>query len=500
MLQYLTFRRLLLVATVQLATMLFGMTVTVTSVLMPQLKGALSATQDQIAWTITFNLVATAIATPLTGWLATRLGWRNLLVGSVGFFTLTTVLCGLATSLEMLVFFRILQGVFGAPLMPLGQGMLMASFPKHMHALVLMMWGIGGVFGPVLGPVLGGYVAEAINWRWAFFAMAPFGIFAMLGGWYALSDRERDSARAIDLPGYIALACAIGAVTLLLNRGQRLDWFESPEIILEAVAAVLGLYIYIVHTLTADNPMFDKALFRDRNFNVGLILSLTMGMLSYTPIVLFPPLLKDVGGYPESIIGQLLTARGIGNWLSFFIVVQFTRYSARACLVVGLACQAVAGAAMAQFDVNVASFDVFWTNVLHGFGFGLAYTPMSVLAFSTLHPRLMVDGSALFNVMRHFGSVLFISVSFVVVTRSAAQSYNGLRDWITPFNDLLSTPHLSGDWTSATINGLSALSDEILRQASMVGYINAFYLFALTAAISVPLVIAFRPIAPNSES
>lgn len=495
MLQYLTFHRLLLIVTVQFATMLFGMTVTVTSVLMPQLKGAFSATQDQIAWTITFNLVATAIATPMTGWLANRLGWRNLLVGSIACFTVATILCGLSTSLEMLVFFRILQGIFGAPLMPLGQGMLMASFPKHMHALVLMMWGVGGVFGPILGPVIGGFMSEAINWRWAFFAMAPFGIFGMIGGWYALSDRERDSARSIDLPGYIALACAIGAATLLLNRGQRLDWFDSPEPIIEAAVMVIGFYIYIVHTLTADNPIFEKALFRDRNFVIGLILSLTMGMLSYTPIVLFPPLLKEIGGYPESIIGQILAARGIGNLLSFCIVVQITRYNAKFCLILGLVCQAIAGAAMAQLDVNVGSYDVFWTNIVHGFGFGMAYTPMSVLAFSTLHARLMVDGSALFNLMRHFGSVLFISICFVVITRGTAQGYTGLRDWITPFNKLFSMPHLSGEWSVSTLGGLSALSSEIIRQASMVGYINAFYLFALTAAISVPLTLAFRAIA-----
>jgi MFS transporter, DHA2 family, multidrug resistance protein len=499
MLQYFTFRRLLLVVTVQFSTMLFGMTVTVTSVLMPQLKGALSATQDQIAWTITFNLVATAIATPLTGWLATRLGWRNLLVGSIGCFTLATVFCGLSTSLEMLVFFRILQGVFGAPLMPLGQGMLMSSFPKHLHALVLMMWGIGGVFGPVLGPVIGGFVSEAINWRWAFFAMAPFGVLGMLSGWYALSDRERDNARPIDLPGYIALACAIGAATLLLNRGQRLDWFDSPEPIIEAAVMVIGFYVYLVHTMSADNPLFQKALFRDRNFVIGLVLSLIMGMLSYTPIVLFPPMLKEIGGYPESIIGQILTARGVGNWLSFLLVVQCTRYNAKLCLIFGLACQAVAGAAMAQFDVNVSSQDVFWTNLLQGFGFGMAYTPMSVLAFSTLRPRLMVDGSSLFNLMRHFGSVLFISISFVVITRSTAAGYVGLRDGITPFNTLFSTPHISGDWSLSTQNGLSALSAEIIRQASMVGYINAFYLFAVTAAISVPLTLAFRQSASDKD-
>lgn len=495
MLQYLTFRRLLLVATVQLTTLLFGMTITVVAVVMPQIQGALSATQDQVAWTITFNLVATAIATPITGALAARLGWRNLLLGAVGGFTLSTAFCGFATSLEMLVVFRVMQGVFGAPLLPLGQGMLMATFPRHMHALVLMLWGIGGVFGPVLGPILGGFVAEALDWRWAFFMIVPFGLLGMLGAWFSLGSKERDADRRVDWPGYALLATAIGAATLLLNRGQRLDWFESTEIVVEASVCAVAFYLYLVHTLTASDPLFQRELFRDRNFVIGLAMSLLMGMFGYTPMVMFPPLLSDVAGYPESIIGTLLTSRGIGNWLSFLLVVQFTRVSARGCLIFGLVCQAVASGAMAQLDVNVSEFDVYWTNVLHGFGFGIAYTPMSVLAFTTLRPHLMVDGSSLFNVMRHFGSVLFISVAIVVLTRGTAQSYSGLREWVSPFNMLFTMPNVSGGWSHGSLGGLSQLSDEILRQASMIGYINAFYLLAFTAALSVPLALAFRPIA-----
>ena len=495
MLQYMTFRRVLLVATVQLTTLLFGMTITVVAVVMPQLQGSLSATQDQVAWTITFNLVATAIATPITGALAARLGWRNLLLGSVGGFTIATALCGLSTSLEMLVVFRVLQGVFGAPLLPLGQGMLMASFPKHMHALVLMLWGVGGVFGPVLGPIFGGFVAEAIDWRWAFFMIVPFGVLGMLGAWFSLDGKERDKGRRVDWPGYVLLATAIGAATLMLNRGQRLDWFESTEIIIEASVFATSLYLYLVHTMTAANPLFQRELFRDRNFVIGLAMSLLMGMFGYTPMVMFPPLLSDVAGYPESIIGTLLTSRGIGNWLSFLLVVQFTRVSARGCLIFGLVCQAIASAAMAQLDVNITEFDVYWTNVLHGFGFGIAYTPMSVLAFTTLRPHLMVDGSSLFNVMRHFGSVLFISVAIVVLTRSTAQSYTGLREWVSPFNTLFTMPSISGDWSHGSLGGLTRLSDEILRQASMIGYINAFYLLAATAALSIPLALAFRPVA-----
>ena len=494
MLEFLTFRRLLLVLTVQLTTLLQGMSITVISVVLPQMKGTLSATQDQIAWTVTFNLVATAIATPMTGWLAARLGWRNLLVGTVVGFTIATVLCGTADSLEALVFYRILQGVFGAPLQPLGQGMLLASFPKHLHAMVLMMWGIGGVFGPVLGPVFGGVMAEAINWRWAFFAMVPFGIIAAITSWVSLTEEERGTHRKLDVFGIAMLSIAIGAATLMFNRGQRLDWFASPEIIIETTIACVAFYLYQVHTFTAERPFFDRALFVDRNFVMGLVLSLLMGMLSYTPMVMFPPMMKELAGYPESIIGYLLTARGVGNWLSFLIVVPLTRRWPRATLALGLTFQAISGFWMAQLDVTMDATDVFWMNVLQGFGFGLGYTPMATLAFSTLQDRFMVEGSALFNVLRHFGSVVFVSLSILVLVYGTQYSYADLRDWVSPFNELFGLSTVAGGWSVATKEGIAVLNDEVLRQATMIGYINSFYLFGLTAALSVPLVLLFsRP-------
>ena len=492
MLEYFTFRRLLLVLTVQLTTLLHGMSITVISIVLPQMKGTLSVTQDQIAWTITFNLVATAIATPMTGWLAARLGWRNLLVGTVIGFTIATALCGMANSLEMLILFRILQGVFGAPLQPLGQGMLLASFPKHLHAMVLMMWGIGGVFGPVLGPVFGGEMAEAINWRWAFFAMVPFGFIGAITAWISLDEHQRSSYPRLDVFGISMLSIAIGATTLMLNRGQRLDWFDSTEIIIETLVAVTAFYLYLVHTLTHEKPFFDRALFVDRNFVMGLFVSLLMGMLSYTPLVMFPPMMKELAGYPESIIGYLLTSRGIGNWLSFLIVVPLTRRWPRGCLALGLAFQAISGFAMAQLDLNMTHFDIFWMNVMQGFGFGLGYTPMAVLAFYTLHERLMVEGSALFNVMRHFGSVVFISFSILVLTHGTHSSYSDLRDWISPFNELFNMSNVVGAWSHSTQSELAILNNEVLRQAAMIGYINAFYLFAITATLTVPLALLFR--------
>lgn len=484
-------RHWLILATVQVTTLTFGMTITAANVVLPQIKGAMSATPDQIAWVVTFNLVGTAIATPLTGWLAGTFGWRRLLFLSLIGFTLFSGLCGFATTLESLVFFRVGQGVFGAPLMPLGQGMILATFPRRLHPMAMMVWGMGGVIGPVMGPILGGIVAETLDWRWVFFMIVPFGLLCIAVASVSVGDQQRGTATKFDFTGFIALALAIGATQLMLDRGQRLDWFESPEIILEAMLAIAGFYVFLVHSFTSENPFLNPRLFVDRNFALGCITAFAMGWLSYTPLVLFPPLLQELRGYPDSVVGYLISARGFGNWLSFLIVVPFTRRAPRLALAVGLTCQAIAGWEMGQLDINLTEFDVFWTNLLQGFGFGLAYTPMSTLAFSTLAPRLMVEGSAVFNLLRHFGSSVFISLSVVVLIQSTAWNYSDMTAWVTPFNELFRFPDISGAWSVDGLPGLAALSDEIKRQAQMIGYINAFQMFGLAAAVAIPLSFLF---------
>ncbi|MEM7251627.1 MAG: DHA2 family efflux MFS transporter permease subunit [Pseudomonadota bacterium] len=484
--------QLLILCTVQLCTLLFGMTVTVANVVLPQIKGALSTTQDQVAWVVTFNLVATAIGTPLTGWLATRFGWRVLMTGAVTGFVIATFLCGLAPSLLTLVLFRIAQGFFGAPLMPLGQAILLASFEKHHHPLVLMLWGIGGVIGPVLGPIAGGFVAESLGWRWVFYMIVPFGILAMFVAWISLGDQERSSERRFDWLGFSALAIAVACLQLIVNRGQRLDWFDSTEIVIESLLAATAFYIFLVHSATASRPFFDPGLIRDRNFALGIVLALGMGCMSYTPIVLFPPLLQELRGYPDSLVGLLLAARGLGNWLSFVIVVPMTRLYPRTTLALGLIAQGVAGLAMGRLSINLSNADVFWTNLLQGFGFGLAYTPMAVLIFATLEPRLITQGSALFNMLRNLGSSVFISLSVVVLIHTSAQTYDRFRDGIAPYSERFSLP-ITGDWQLSNFSGLANLSHEMQRQADMVGYTNAFYLFAAAAFATLPFVLWLRP-------
>ena len=490
-------RQWLVLAAIQLATLLFGMAITLVNVVLPQVKGTLSATQEEIAWVVTANLVATAVGTPITGWLAQRLGWRNLLLGAVAGFTFCSLGCGIAGSLEALVLWRIGQGLFGAPIQPMAQAVLLATFSRAHQPLVMMLWGLGSVFGPVSGPVLGSIVAEAYGWRMAFIMLVPPGLAAMAAIWLALRDLDNRGNKALDWTGFIALSLVMASAQLIMDRGQRLDWFESIEIRIEALALVVSLWVFVAHSLTAERPLLDPALLKDRNFACGLVVCLVMGMLSFTTLVLTPSLLHDLKGYPDDTIGLLLTARGVGNWLAFLVVVPMTRHRPRMAVVIGLAAQAFAGFAMAGFDLNVSAFDVFWTNTLQGFGFGLAFTPLAVLTFSTLSTVRAAEATAVFNALRNFGSSFFISATVVVLVRSTAASYAALTENVSPFNRALAFPGVLGLWSIETTGGLAGVAGEIQRQAAMIGYTNAFTMFGLCAVAGIPFAWLMRQGAPR---
>ena len=486
-----TTRQWLILLTVQFTTIQFGITITSLAVILPQMRGALSATQDQIAWLLTFNIVATAVATPLTGWLAARLGWRTLMMSSMVGFTASSVLSGFVDSLEAMLVLRVIQGTFGAPIFPMGQAILLGSFSRGQHPFILMMWGVGGVLGPILGPVYGGVIAELLDWRWTFILILPVGVVSGVLVMLVLTDQEKGQAPRFDYLGFLFIAIAVGSAQLMFDRGQRNDWLESVEILVELVLCVTFFYLFVVHTLSARAPLFDPATFADRNFMLGVAFALLMGMLQYTPMVLFPPLLQDLRGYPDAYVGYLISMRGIGNFLGFFVVTQFTRYNARLCLFTGVAIQALAALWMASLDINMTPEDVLWTNLLHGFGNGLSYTPLAVLAFATLPTRLVTQGSSIFSLMRNIGSSIFISLTLVVFVHSSAEANANLSGLVSVFNlDVMRAWIATFGGTDQALLHLR-LAAEVRRQSAMIGYINAFYLLTLVPALAAPLAFLF---------
>jgi len=410
-------RRYLVLATVSSATMLYAMAITIANVVLPQMRGALSATPDQVAWVVTFNLVATAVVTPISGWLSNRFGRRRImLIGTFG-FTAASVLCGLADSLEALVLYRVIQGAFGAPLVPISQAIILDTFPREQHGLATALWGVGVVTGPIIGPTLGGFIAEEYSWRWVFFMIVPFGAMTYGAIWaFILKRPNRPPGPSMDWLGFLALAAALAAFQFMFDRGERNDWFESSETIVECTVGFLALYIFLVHISTAKNPFIRPALFLNRNYSIGLAISFIFGMLSFVPLVLMPTMLQDLRGYPDSTIGVLLAIRGAGNMASFLLVIRMAQWNVRAALTFGFLCQAVSGYGIAQFDTNVTYFGVAWTGALQGLGIGMTWVPITLIMFSTVKPEFLDDASAIFHMLRNFASSLFISICVAVVS------------------------------------------------------------------------------------
>ncbi len=486
------FRQAMIVVSLSLGTLIYGMTLTLANVLLPQIQGALSATQDQIAWVVTFHLVAAAVATPLTGWMAGLIGRRRFMTGAIAGFVVSTLLCGASDSLAELVVWRVAQGLFGAPLMPLVQAILLDVFPRRRHALVTMLWGLVAVTGPFAGSIFGGYIGELADWRWAFYLIAPIGVLAWTGCRIFVTEGWRGRTRHMDWTGFLSLAVAIGSFQLMLDRGLRLDWFDSTEIVVEAGVAAFAFYVFVVHSLTARRPFLDPRLLLNRNFTLGLVFSFAFGALYLTPMVLYPALLQDLRGFPESTIGLLLSARAVGNWASFLVVVPLTNFSPRLAILAGFACQLAGGVWMAALDINLTPWDVIWTNALQGFGTGVIYVPMTIIALSSLSSRDIADGSAVFHLLRNMGSAVFISVSVTLAVTSASANYAGMTEFASAFNELFRHPGVAGGWSVRDGGGLTELSGEMRRQAAMIGYINAFQLFNALACAALPLALLVR--------
>ena len=493
------FKRYLILATVTFTTMLYTMTVMIANVALPKMQGTFAATQDQIALVVTFNIVATAVVTPASGWLASRFSRRSLLLYCAIGFTIASVLCGMAQSLDQLVFFRILQGGFGAPLVPICMAMILDTFPREEHGTVNAIFGMGVVFGPIIGPTVGGFLSEELGWRWVFFLLVPFGVLAIMAIMAVIDDRRKAQAIKLDWTGLLSLSFGIAALQLMLDRGQRLDWFDSPEIIAEAIIAVAALYIFVAHTFTTKAPFLNPRILLDRNFALGIMITFLFGTILWTPLIIYPPMLQGLQGYPEDLTGLFLALRGLGTLCGSTLLVFVNRHlDPRLVLSVGFLLQGIAGIYMASFDINLSAYDLAWTNALAGLGVGFVWVPLTMITFSTLDKRHLNEASAFFHLVRNIGSSISISLTIALVIRTTSMSYAELTGFISIFGESSSVMALKGATTPETTPELYRLSGEITRQSLMIGYINAFNLYAWIAFAVIPLIMLVR-IAPQAK-
>ncbi len=496
--QLTTTRRIMILISGVLTVALYFTTILVASTVLPQMQGTFAATADEISWVMTFNILATAIAMPMTGWLVGRFGRRRVMVWSTALFTVATLMCGRSTSLEEIVFWRIVQGAAGAPSVPLVQTILLDTFPPRQHRVVLGIYGMGVVLGPIMGPALGGWLAEILNWRWAFYLLLPVGVAATIGLALSLPRDRPTQPTPLSWTGFILLSVAVGGLQLLLARGQRLDWFDSGEIQVTLVVSVLAFYLFVVHSLTTAKPFLDLQLLRNRNYSLGLALITLFGMLNFTPMVLLPALMRGQMGYPDLLVGQVISSRGLGGIMGFFAVMFLGKLDPRVSVGIGFVLQVVSGLWLMHIDLNATPWDLAANGLVQGLSSGIIVVALTLTTFTGITREKMPEAVAVYHLLRNIGASLFISVSVAEVVRSTGINYSRLTEVISPFNKTILWPHVMGLWDVERLAGLESLSREITRQSSMIGYNNAFALFTIVSAAAIPLIIllgrAKRPV------
>jgi len=482
--------RPMLTISIMLATLIQTLDSTIANVALPHMQGTLSASQDEITWVLTSYIVAAAIATPLTGWLSDRLSTKRLLIISIGGFTVASALCGLSESLAQIVASRLLQGIFGASLVPLSQSILLDINPREKQGQAMAVWGMGVMVGPILGPTLGGWLTDSYNWRWVFFINVPIGAFALFGVVTFLPARAAKLGVKFDAFGFATLGLAIGALQAMLDRGEQLDWFGSLEIRIEAILAVLGFIFFLAHTATAGKRSFFKyELLKDRNFATGVFFIFMIGAVMYATRALLPPMLQNLMNYPVATTGLVTAPSGAGTMVAMLVAGRLLRrIDARLLLLAGFLISAFALWQMMQYTLVLSVSDIVRPGVIQGFGLGFVFVPLSALTFSTLTPELRADGTATYSLMRNIGSSIGISIVQTMMTRGTQVAHADLAANVNVFNPSMQPMLESGSQMS-----LALMDQSINQQAQMIAYLNDFKLMFVATLLVVPLLLLIRP-------
>jgi MFS transporter, DHA2 family, multidrug resistance protein len=470
-----------------IATLMQALDNTIANVALPYMQGSLSTTLDQITWVLTSYVVAAAIMTAPVGWMAARFGRKNLFLACVGGFTVASMLCGVAESLAQMVVFRLLQGMFGAALVPLSQATMLDLYPIQQRGSAMALWGMGVMVGPILGPTLGGYLTDMYDWRWVFYINLPFGVFAMAGLWLFMHDAGQNAKLRFDWTGFAVLSLCLGAFQLMLDRGEQLDWFSSTEIVVELILAVLGLYLFLVHMFTAEKPFITPRIFRDMNFVSGILVMLAVGTVLLSSSALLAPYLQTLGGYSVSDAGLLMVPRGVGTMIAMMLAGRLAnRVDPRGLMFVGVMLLAASFWEMSGWTPEVSAWSMSVTTIIQGFGLGFVFIPLQVIAFATLDPELRTEGTALFSLMRNVGGAIGISVTAFLLSQNTQIMHARLAESVTPYNRMLQTGSAYLFWNASRAKGLIGLNDEITRQAQIIAYANDFKLMLL---VSIPVAL-----------
>ncbi len=492
----------LITAAAMLSVLMQALDSTIANVALPYMQGSLSASWDEITWVLTSYVIAAAIMTAPVGWLAVRFGRKRLFIACLVGFTVTSMLCGAAQTLGQIVAFRLMQGMCGAALVPLSQATMLDIYPFEKRAQAMAIFGMGVMLGPILGPTLGGYLTDWYNWRWVFYVNLPFGVLAITGLVLFLPKTLPKPELRFDWTGFGVLAMGIGSLQLMLDRGQNQDWFSAHEIIIEAVLAALGFYLFIVHMLTAKKPFLAPAVFRDRNFVCCACLMFSVQILLMSSSALLAPYLQTLGGYPVSTAGLAMAPRGIGTAFGMFLASRMaTGFDQRKVMAAGLLGLGWSLHAMSGWTPDISRDSLLMVLVVQGFAMGLVFNPMTVVAFTTLSPSLRGDATSMQSLARNVGAAIGISVTTFMLARSTQALHQDIGAYVTPFNRALQVGGaVSAYWpltpnpkALVTVQQSEAMLDHMVnRQASIMAYANDYRMMSFVVVPPLLLLLFMR--------
>ena len=488
--------RRMITISIMLATIIQALDGTIANVALPHMQGSLSASQDQITWVLTSFIVAAAIATPLTGWLCDRFGQKTIFLFSIAGFTAASVLCGISGSLAQIVLARLLQGLFGAALVPLSQAVLLDINPREKHGSAMAVWGMGVMIGPILGPTLGGWLTDSYNWRWVFFINVPVGSLAFYGIWKYIRNVPAARRMSFDMFGFVTLSIAIGALQMLLDRGEQNDWFSSRETWVEAIILALSFSYFIAHTALrpAGKSFFDYRLLKNPNYVTGLLFIFIVGLVLFATRALTPTMLQGLMDYPAKIAGLVTAPSGFGTMIAMMVVGRLVgKVDLRMLLAAGFSITAFSLWQMAQYTLVITQSNIVWPGVIQGIGLGLVFVPLSAATFATLSPEMRAEGTAIYSLIRNIGSSIGIALVQALLVRNTQIAHASLAEKITNANPALHDPVIASAYNLANPAGLASLNGEITRQASMIAYVDDFWLMMILTLAVIPLLLLIRP-------
>ncbi|HEY7406170.1 MAG TPA: DHA2 family efflux MFS transporter permease subunit [Candidatus Angelobacter sp.] len=489
---------------VMLGTFMEVLDTTVVNVSLQHIAGSLSVTPEEATWVLTSYLVANAIVLPLTGWLANYFGRRNVLLASVGGFTIFSFLCGIAPNLPMLIIFRVFQGATGGGLQPLSQAILMEAFPPEKRAKAMAFWALGIVVAPMLGPVLGGWITDSYSWRWLFYINIPVGILAVVMALMFIHDPPyiKRGEGGIDYWGIGYLAIGIGALQIMLDKGQEDDWFSSGFIITLCILAVVGLTAFVIRQLTTEHPVVQLRIFKNRTYSTGVFLMTVLGFVLYGSTVLLPLWLQTLMGYPALTAGLAMLPRGLGSFLFMPIVgILMGKIEPRKLLGTGLIIASYSLYQLSKLNLNAGYWDIFWPQLLQGTSMGLLFVPLTTITNGPIPKEQMGNATSLFNLMRNIGASIGIASVTTISARHAQSHMNDLSAHVNIYNPAAQSAMQAMkqafmargmDAVTAMQQAMASLFAMVERQASMMAYADTFFLLAVMFLVGLPLIFLMK--------